>query len=277
MLLRWPGSKRKAAKTIASYAPSSRHYREAFCGNASILWELSRGRTIWLNDIHPVLMNYYRALVSNDNCLAEGYIALVSTIDSEQKMRDIFEEMKPRYRDHDCPLALLYLSRLALGQIVSKKRPNTCSFGEKWYKSGLKPVHHARFDQARAILLAGGPKITCGDYAPVLNAPGDDVWIFIDAPYFIPQAHHHSSPLYEYSFDIDDQVRLCETLKRCQHKCLATVGNSTFENLLYRAEDFQSPYRSRPGFRIVRRPYTYAGVRRSRQPRKYELLVMNYD
>lgn len=277
MLLRWPGSKRKAAKTIVSYSPHYRHYREPFCGNASVAWELVKGKSIWLNDLHPILMKYYHALVSDDNWLADDYLALVATIDSEHKMREIFESMKPRYRDHDCPLALLYLSRLALGQMVSKKRRDTCSFGEKWYRSGLKPVRRARFDQAREILLAGGPQLTCGDYAPLLDTPGDDVWIFVDPPYFIPQSNHHSSPLYEFSFDIDDHLRLCDALKRCSHKCLATVGNSTFENLLYRAEDFQSPHRSRPGFRIVRRHYTYSGVRRSKQPRKYELLVMNYD
>src|SRR3954470_3225927 len=62
--LRYPGSKGVVAHLLTDYRPlGCRHYREAFCGGASLFFEAGwLFDTCWLNDVHPGLMACYTAL-----------------------------------------------------------------------------------------------------------------------------------------------------------------------------------------------------------------------
>lgn len=267
---RWPGSKHHLAKTILSLAPSGwREYREPFAGNCSILWEMeTRGRRLWINDKNPTLYNYYTRLTGPTTEFIDEVDLLVQQAVMPGEVFNLWLSMKPRFRQDD-PVALLILSRLAFGEMVRLGRKDSCSYDRK-YLGSMNCLNRRRLLASRRILLAAKQlKITCGDYAPMLTAPGRDVWLYLDPTYYINSPDHngcHGQPLYDYILDRDQHIELRDRLLKCKHKFLMTIGNSVFENYLYRDK----------GFRIIASPYRDHASRRSRTPRYCELIVMNY-
>jgi len=262
--LRWPGSKRRLAKTILSLAPPGwREYREPFCGNASILWAMNtKSKSIWLNDINPALMAYYAQLTADDSDLIERLDLLVQSSVLPGQIIERFQALKNDFLNDD-PVGLLFLSRLAFGEMVRKCRKDVCSYDRK-YLSSINCLTRQRLTRARDILLAAqNLRITCGDYYPVLEAPGKDTWIFLDPPYYV-NSNRYS--LYDDHLSRDQHIELCERLKCCKHRFLLTIGNSVFENWLYRNS----------GFRVMTVPYVDGVPRRANRPRTCELIVMNY-
>ncbi len=280
-VMRWAGSKSKTAKTILSLAPAIyREYREPFCGIAAVATSghLRPGVTVWLNDMHQALMNFWQAFIYDDQFLDTMESTMDKATASDTALRQMFEHVKADYRDRDCPLALWVLSLLSYGQYVRKQRKNIASFDPKYIAFSRRPLfNRSALERVRSELRARRTKVTCGDYSQVLEAPGEDVWQFIDPPYFKKDNLRNASPQYQHFLTDLQHVELCERLKTCRHKFLLTIGNSVFENVLYRTKDFVSPFRTSPGFRIIKKVYRYTGVRRAAQPRTYELIVTNYD
>ena len=59
-----------------------------------------------------------------------------------------------------------------------------------------------RLELAAAALQ--GVNLSCGDYRPLLAAPGENVWLFIDPPYVMNSYLDRTSQLYEHSFTEQD-------------------------------------------------------------------------
>jgi DNA adenine methylase len=116
-------------------------------------------------------------------------------------------------------------------------------------------------ERLRSILRRPHCRLTCGDYAPLIETPGDDVFLFLDPPYLM---NHHGSPIYEEYMSEQEHVVFAEKLRACSHKWLLTIGNCRLSRDLYR------------GFRILVRQYTGSLPHRAPDRNKTELIVMNY-
>ena len=115
------------------------------------------------------------------------------------------------------------------------------------------------FEAAR---LLQDVQITCGDFEPVVAAPGEHCLLFIDPPYIRETELSPSSALYEKRFSMDDHHRLHRSLVICKHNWLLCYDDHPVIHDLYR--DFQ----------ITRASWTYMG--NDKRIVGKELIVTNY-
>lgn len=108
-------------------------------------------------------------------------------------------------------------------------------------------------------------EVVWGDYEELLTAKGEDVFVFLDPPYFSAQ----SSKLYgkrgtlHVSFNHE---RLAELVKECEHKVMITHDNSPYIRRLY-MNFYLLEWRLKYGMTNYGRDYLREGE---------ELLITNY-
>lgn len=265
MLLPYPGSKTNVARDLLSLAPVGfREYREVFAGNASMLWVVPQTVKRWINDIDPDLVRFLRALKA-----CRGFIGELADLRARfigQRVDDQKQEFMLRKFDWYMtgnPVSFWFAHAFAHGQILNRRRRDIATFARKQAKhdNNLGQFTPERMERARSILR--GVKITTGDYSALLDAPGDDVFVLADPPYFSA----NWQPLYSYVFGKREHEELYERLSACNHRFLLTIGHCGLTHKLY----------VRSGkFNVYRMPYRYCSVFRARQPIRYELVVTNY-
>ena len=110
-------------------------------------------------------------------------------------------------------------------------------------------------------------RITCGDYREALDAPGNDVWCVLDAPYYKNTLLAPSAKLYRYNFTIAQHRQLAAAVATCGHNLLLTYDNCKFIRQLY------EPL---AGFRFYEDVWTYCGASGREKQKGKELLITNY-
>ena len=111
-----------------------------------------------------------------------------------------------------------------------------------------------------------GTKITCLDYSELLKAPGDNVFIFLDPPYYTAT----KSALYGKNGELHkgfDHERFAEEVKNCTHKWMITYDNCEYIQDLYK------------DYNIIPHEFAY-GMRnavRGNDMTGKEILITNYE
>jgi hypothetical protein len=118
-------------------------------------------------------------------------------------------------------------------------------------------------EAARAL---AGAKVTCGDYAELFEAPGEDVWIYADPPYVVNSGLHPSSQLYQHSFTMEDHRVFAEAVKQCKHKVTISYdddGGGLVRELFPESD----------GFFVVESGWSYCGTTNEKKENGKELLI----
>ena len=265
MLIRYPGSKDKAAPDLLALAPADfTEYRDAFAGSAAMLWEVPTDVRRWVNDIDPNIYTFLTAL-RDDPTLPERIADLHERFShaSQEDISRQFYLSKYHWGARRCPLAYIFLSRYAYGQMVTDERQDYGSLGVHNQRNGIRPVSADRVEAARRIMQ--GVRITQWKYQRVLEAPGKNVFIFADPPYLLD---HHSAPIYSHEFTVQQHRQFAKDVLKCKHKVMVTIGHCGLSHEIY-VESGRFNY----FFRKCR----YSSVLRDEQPEIYELVALNYS
>ena len=276
-ILRYPGSKGKAARDLASLAPLSySEYREPFSGSACMLAHVPQDIPRWINDADPKVVKFLTRLRDDDDFVDE-IIDLKHRLTDATEIDHLFHDAKFAFVQGS-DLAYLLLARYAYGQIVGKHRPNIASFAFAHLRNGFGAVTRERIIQDRETLQ--GVQITLGDYSQVLDAPGDDPWCMIDPPY---DFQGRTTGLYEYELTTLQQRQLKARLARCQHRFLLTHGITPLTEELYLTGEFNVTFRQYQYCCMMRlqyedTPYPAAdGEKTYSPPKRLEMIVRNYS
>ena len=205
-------------------------------------------------------MRYYEA-IRDDETLIDRMMKTRDELKTNEAKRAAFEAARVSCAlDYD-PLSYWLLNRYAAQAKLSFERRGLAHFTNTRLLDGLNAVTRPKMERLRCILRRPNCRLTCGDYAPLIDSPGNDAFLFLDPPYLLNRT---SSPLYECSMDREEHVVLAERLRGCNHRWLMTIGDCRLTRDLYR------------GFRILTRRYTGAMPHRTHDRERTELLVMNY-
>lgn len=213
MILRMMGGKRKVARDLLSLAPRRySEFRDIFCANASLLWVVPTTKKRWINDLNPDIVRIHRALQGNPEFI-DRVCRLRDTLTTADRLLRHYWQSKFDLlfgSEFEQTVAYWFLSRVAWGQFVRRERPNIASFSWRHYRNGIHPVTRCFCHRARNILQ--GVRITQGDYSVPLFAPGEDVFLLIDPPYFVD---HHCSPLYEKELTLKQhRLRTAQAMRK---------------------------------------------------------------
>jgi DNA adenine methylase len=271
--LRYPGGKSKATKTLAPWYPETfEEYREPFIGGGSVAFYTTQAYPdipIWINDLYVPLYNFWVQLRDNGEELSERLKEIkekasdFGTQDEKDKAhKELFNQTKSDINTQD-----------GIERAVSFFILNKCSF------SGLTENSTFSVTASRSNFsfigieklkeyskLMKNWKITNIDYSEVMNAPGEDVFVFLDPPYDIKDFLYGKNREMHKSFDHDI---FAENVYKCPHKFMITY------NVNDRLLQLYKEYHLREW--KLRYSMAHRGEKGTDENVKTELLVTNYS
>lgn len=183
--LRYPGGKQRAIEQISRHFPkSAREYREPFVGGGSVYFYAktnSFAQTYWINDKFKELISFWNAVQDPETCarLRRDLEALRSGFRSAKQIKDYFLKARDERPDSEYREALLFFFF------------NRVTFSGTTRAGGFsKSASLRRFTASSIERLAPMPtalaatRITNYDFEKVIREPGEDVFVFLDPPYF---------------------------------------------------------------------------------------------
>lgn len=221
--LRYPGGKSKAIQTILQYiAPSFSEYREPFVGGGSLFIYLKQKYPqcqFWINDLNPEVYYFWKVLQNNpDYIIAESCRIKAS----DRKGKELFQELAKinpeQLTAEERAVRFFILNRITFSGTIEAGGFSQCSFEKRFTDSSierLKPLQ----------TLLKNVKITNLDYSEVLKESGENVFIFLDPPYFKAT----KSRLYGKRGNLHtsfDHQRFANLLRDCPHQWLITYDDS---------------------------------------------------
>lgn len=260
--LRYPGGKSRAIKTIAPLVPEFKEFREPFFGGGSVFFYIKQtypNKTYWVNDLYPELFQFWLQSQSQlDKVVAQVEAWKAQYKDGKVLHRFLVDNLKEDFSDLEVASAFFVLNRLTFSGTSESG-----GFSKQAFEKRFTPSSIERLKLIDTILEDA--KITNFDFQQVIEAVGEEVFIFLDPPYYSAT----KSALYGKNGNMHkgfDHERLAETLKNCPHKWLMTYDNSEYVRELY---DFATirPFDLTYGMRNVNK----AGIQKEK-----EIFVCNY-
>jgi len=234
--LRYPGGKCRVAKLLGKFAPPHGEYREIFAGGAAFFFWKPLARQSWINDLHPGLYAFYRALRDHFEPFAERCRAqkgdLRRLFNRWAERRDLMESRDDR-DIVERAVQYYFLNRTVWsGRVVfDPRRRSRLYFSNPggWRYLDKKLAHLQKLSHKLQ-----GVKITCLDFAECVLDAGDDTFIYADPPYIRESDCSLSDKLYDKAFTANCHRRLADALSATKAKVMISYDDCDDAHALYR-------------------------------------------
>lgn len=226
--LRYPGGKSRAVELISSIIPEFDEYREPFLGGGSVLLFLKQkynNKIFWGNDLYLELYKFWQIAQSNIDKL----------IDKIYEWREKYKVGKELHRFLNHNIAMFDDIERATAFFIY----NRITFSGTSLSGGYsESAFNARFTESSITRLVGFSKvikdaiITNYDYSELVNKEGNNVFLFLDPPYYSAS----KSALYGKNGNLHksfDHIRFANEMKECKHKWLITYDDSEYIRELF--------------------------------------------
>ncbi len=229
--LRYPGGKQKAIEQIAKLLPrKALEYREPFVGGGSVYLHarsINLAERYWINDAFKELMSFWSVVQNPATCskLRKDLEVLRSNFSSAQEIKNYYlkvrdERTRSKYRE---ALLFFFFNRVTFS--------GTTRAGGFSNAASLTRFTESSIDRLQPMPEAlSGTQITNADFEIVISEPGEDVFIFLDPPYFT------ATKLYgrDGSLHAFDHQKLARLLRKSPHRFLITYDDCDEIRNLYK-------------------------------------------
>jgi DNA adenine methylase len=290
--LRWVGGKYKAVLDLVKFFPPDgfKEYREPFFGGGSVgLYVAANYKDVNIiaNDLSYELYNFWKIAQKENSRLAKTvsdmlYPILIQKIDPQTGKKKIIidpQKGKERFkmaksfltkkqiieqskRDNEFASFLLAFSLFIVNRLSFSGVLTAGYSGSRLTEGSIKTLEKSKD-------LLSNIKLKSSDYNKILKSKGEDVFIFLDPPYY-----DVTKGLYgtrgEFDWGEKDFRLLKRRLKATPHKFLLTINDDPFIRKLFSGEPFY----------IYTRDYLYSsGESKGKGTRKKnaELIITNYE
>ncbi len=275
-IFRYPGGKSKPAivRWILDHQPQHvAEYREPFVGGGGVFFGTPAKWDRWINDKHEGLIAVYKALQDDPEAFIKLCRGTEPAKEGERqtspgprggkpmnaRLAAVFDVVK---LNEDCNQAFRYffVNRTVHGSgRVNYDIPSRLYFSnpEGWDIVKTNAL-------AKAAEWLTGVKVTCGDYEELFTAPGENVWIYADPPYFVNTDLTPSSQLYQHSFTREDHERFAKMVRKCPHNVAVSYDDCEEARELFKGMEF------------VTKEWAYCGTTNGEKEVGKELLILNY-
>jgi DNA adenine methylase len=270
--LRYPGGKSKATKTLSPWFPESfKEYREPFIGGGSVAIYTAQAYPdvpIWINDLYFSLYNFWVQLRDNGEELSE-ILKEAKTNASNFQTQD---EKDAAHKILFDKTKLQIDSQTGIEKAASFFILNKCSFSGLTENSTFSVTasrsnfSFVGFEKLKEFSkLIKNWKITNIDYSEVMNAEGDNAFVFLDPPYDIKDFLYGKNREMHKFFDHE---KFAQDVDKCPHKFMITYNVNERLQELYK-EYYLKEWK-------LRYSMAHRGEVGTDENIKTELLVTNY-
>ncbi|RCJ31504.1 modification methylase [Nostoc punctiforme NIES-2108] len=222
--LRYPGGKSKAINQISEYLPESfSEFREPFVGGGSVFIYLRQkfpDIKIWINDLNRELFLFWKIAQSDIAHLVKEIRHIkVKYTDGKLLFTELTSIDVNKLSDLERAVRFFVLNRITFSGTVESGGFSQEAFHKRFTDSSIE-----RLEKLENI-LSKNVQITNLDYSHLLKSEGEDVFIFLDPPYFSAT----KSKLYGKDGDLHtsfEHQRFANLLQQCHHRWLITYDNS---------------------------------------------------
>ncbi|MBX9256421.1 DNA adenine methylase [Desmonostoc muscorum CCALA 125] len=222
--LRYPGGKSKAINQIVEYLPDNfSEFREPFVGGGSVFIYLKQkfpDIKIWINDLNRELFLFWKFAQSDIAQLVKE-IRHIKAKYTDCKL--LYTELTTvdvnKLSDFERAVRFFVLNRITFSGTVESGGFSQEAFDKRFTDSSIE-----RLEKLENI-LDKNVEITNLDYSHLLKQAGEQVFLFLDPPYFSAT----KSKLYGKDGDLHTSFqhqRFAELLQQCHHRWLITYDDS---------------------------------------------------
>lgn len=221
--LRYPGGKSRAVDTIARLIPDFDEFREPFLGGGSVFVYVKQRRPnkrYWINDLYSELYEFWAMTQKDvDGLIAKVYEWKARHAVGKELYRFLNENLE-KFDDTERAAAFFIYNRITFSGTTLSGGYSEGAFTGRFTESSIR-----RLNDLATIL--NGSTITNRDYEELVGTEGENVFVFLDPPYYSAT----KSALYGKNGNLHksfDHERFAENMKRCPHKWLITYDDCQY-------------------------------------------------
>jgi DNA adenine methylase len=226
--LRYPGGKSKAVKQIIKIIPSYNEYREPFVGGGSLFIYLKQKyptKKYWINDIYRNLYYFWKMCKNQPDELVSAIYDFRKKFNDGKSLYNYLTENIESFDPLKKAAAFFVFNRITFSGTTESGGYSQTAYIKRFTVSSIERVK-------KLSTILGHTRITNYDYEDVVKAGGENVFIFLDPPYFSAK----KSALYGKNGNLHkkfDHERFAYTMKNCNHKWLITYDDNEYIRKLF--------------------------------------------
>jgi len=221
--LRYPGGKSRAIQQMKSLLPKEfDEYREPFVGGGSFFIYLKQvypKLKIWINDLNPELYYFWKyAQIDSEKLAKEVLKFKIERTDGQELFKELLNINTETITEIERAVRFFVLNRITFSGVVESGGYSQLAFIGRFTESSIERV-------AKLGKLLEGIKITYLDYREVLSSGGNDVFTFLDPPYFkaTKSKLYGKNGILHTGFNHNE---FASEMKKCSHSWLITYDDS---------------------------------------------------
>lgn len=228
--LRYPGGKQKAIKTIRHMLPKKcLEYREPMVGGGSVFLHAKLAniaQKYWINDRFEELIAFWKTAQDPGKCkrLQNDLEILHASFSSPVEIERFFLNAREEQDlcEYRTALLFFFFNRVTFSGTTRAGGFSRAASVSRFTLSSIERLRHLP-------LSISGTKITNYDFEPVISEPGDDVFLFLDPPYYTAsRLYGKNGALHAF-----DHTRLRDALRNSHHRFLITYDDCAEVRDLY--------------------------------------------
>ena len=242
--LRYPGGKSRALKQILPHVPLNiSEFREPFVGGGSVFFAIrnlfqDRIKSYWINDLNYDLYCFWKEVRDNTPDLVATLRETHTTTTDGRALfekltqaKDYLNQNRNALSEFQRAVRFFVLNRITFSGTVDSGGYSQSAYEKRFTDSSIERVKNISPHLS-------GTKITNGDYTEALSQDGDNVFIFLDPPYWKAT----ESKLYGVRGSLHttfDHAQFADNMRNCQHKWLITYDDSPIIRELFAFAEIQ--------------------------------------
>lgn len=226
--LRYPGGKSRSVDLISTIIPEFDEYREPFLGGGSIfIYAKQRfpNKIYWINDLYYELYKFWEMSQKDVEALIDKIYQWRNQFPIGKELHNFLNKNLTTFNDLERGAAFFIYNRITFSGTSLSGGFSEGAFTGRFTESSIKRLR----EFAKVI---NGSKITNLDYEELLKKDGENVFIFLDPPYYSAT----KSALYGKNGNMHksfDHVKFADNMKKCNHKWLITYDDSEYVRALF--------------------------------------------
>lgn len=222
--LRYPGGKTRAIKKIHPHIPAHiTEYREPFIGGGSVFLSIKslfqkRVQKYWINDLNEDLVAFWQHVRDDIDQLVRAVTAYKTDYKDGRTLYEFLKQEHNMTAAFDRAVRFFIMNRITFSGVMDAGGYSEQAFKKRFTDSSIARLQRVAYFLKDVV-------ITQGDYEPLLQAPGDNVFIFLDPPYLSAT----KSRLYGKRGVLHtgfDHERFAANMRQCPHRWLLTYDDS---------------------------------------------------
>jgi DNA adenine methylase len=226
--LRYPGGKSRSVDLIATIIPEFDEFREPFLGGGSIfIYAKQRypNKKFWVNDLYFELYKFWEMAQKDVDALIDKVYEWRNQFPIGKKLHQFLNENLANFNDLERGAAFFIYNRITFSGTSLSGGFSEGAFTGRFTESSIQ-----RLNQFAKVI--NGSTITNLDYEALVKREGENVFIFLDPPYYSAT----KSALYGKNGNMHksfDHAKFAENMKNCTHKWLITYDDSEYIRKLF--------------------------------------------